>query len=83
MQVRSGATQIAEIEAKEILRAYGFNVLEGHLARTTEEAVDIADRIGYPGGAEDFLAGHHSQIRLRRGAHQSRQRRTGARRLST
>ena len=48
MQARSGATQIAEIEAKEILRAYGFNVLEGHLARTTDEAVDIADRIGYP-----------------------------------
>jgi acetate---CoA ligase (ADP-forming) len=48
MQVRSGATQIAEIEAKDILRAYGFNVLEGHVARTSEEAVDIADRSGYP-----------------------------------
>jgi acetate---CoA ligase (ADP-forming) len=48
MQTRSGATQIAEIEAKDILRAYGFNVLEGHVARTSEEAVDIADRIGYP-----------------------------------
>jgi acetyl coenzyme A synthetase (ADP forming)-like protein len=48
MQVRSGITQMAEIEAKEILRAYGFNVLEGHLARTADEAVDIADRIGYP-----------------------------------
>jgi acetyltransferase len=48
MQTRSGNTQIAEVEAKEILRAYGFDVLEGHLARTTDEAVDIADRIGYP-----------------------------------
>jgi acetyltransferase len=48
MQTRSGAPQIAEIEAKEILRAYGFNVLEGHLARTAEEAVDIAERIGFP-----------------------------------
>jgi acetate---CoA ligase (ADP-forming) len=48
MQIRSGATQVAEIEAKEILRAYGFNVLEGHLARTADEAVDVADRIGYP-----------------------------------
>lgn len=48
MQERSGASQMAEIEAKEILRAYGFNVLEGHLARATDEAVDIADRIGYP-----------------------------------
>ena len=48
MQTRSGATQVAEIEAKEILRAYGFNVLEGHMARTADEAVDIADRTGYP-----------------------------------
>jgi acetyltransferase len=48
MQTRSGATQIAEVEAKEILRAYGFNVLEGHLARSADEAVDLADRIGYP-----------------------------------
>lgn len=48
MQTRSGTTQIAEVEAKEILRAYGFNVLEGHLARTSEEAIDLADRIGYP-----------------------------------
>jgi acetyltransferase len=48
VQLRSGVTQMAEIEAKEILRAYGFNVLEGHLGRTPEEAVDIADRIGYP-----------------------------------
>jgi acetyltransferase len=48
MQTRSGATQIAEIEAKDILRAYGFNVLEGHLARLSDDAVDIADRIGYP-----------------------------------
>lgn len=48
MQIRSGATQVAEIEAKEILRAYGFNVLEGRLARTTDEAVETADRIGYP-----------------------------------
>jgi acetyltransferase len=48
MQMRSGATQMAEIEAKEILRAYGFNVLEGHLARHSDEAVDIAERIGYP-----------------------------------
>jgi acetyltransferase len=48
MQTRSGNSQIAEIEAKEILRAYGFNVLEGHLARTADEAVDISDRIGHP-----------------------------------
>jgi acetyltransferase len=48
MQARSGAAQIGEIEAKEILRAYDFNVLAGQLARTADESVDIAERIGYP-----------------------------------
>jgi acetate---CoA ligase (ADP-forming) len=48
MQMRTGGTQLGEVEAKEILRAYDFNVLDGHLARTTDEAVEIADRIVYP-----------------------------------
>jgi len=47
-QERTGVTQIGEVEAKEILRAYDFNVLGGQLAQTADEAVDIADRIGYP-----------------------------------
>jgi acetyltransferase len=48
MQLRSGVAQIGEVEAKEILRAYDFNVLGGQLARTGDEAVDIAERITYP-----------------------------------
>jgi acetate---CoA ligase (ADP-forming) len=47
-QARSGAAQMGEVEAKEILRAYDFNVLPGQLARTGDEAVEIAERIGYP-----------------------------------
>jgi acetyltransferase len=47
-QIRGGVTQIGEVEAKEVLRAYDFNVLAGHLARNADEAVEIADRIGYP-----------------------------------
>ena len=47
-QLRGGVVQIGEVEAKEILRAYEFNVLEGHLARTGDEAVELAERIGYP-----------------------------------
>jgi acetate---CoA ligase (ADP-forming) len=47
-QLRSGTSQVGEVEAKDILRAYEFNVLEGHLARTADDAVEIADRIGYP-----------------------------------
>jgi acetyltransferase len=47
-QERTGVTQIGEVEAKEILRAYDFNVLGGQLAQTGDEAVEIAERIGYP-----------------------------------
>ncbi|HEX5398033.1 MAG TPA: acetate--CoA ligase family protein [Verrucomicrobiae bacterium] len=47
-QARSGGAQMGEVEAKEILRAYDFNVLAGQLARTGDEAVEIAERIGYP-----------------------------------
>jgi acetyltransferase len=47
-QMRSDIQQVGEVEAKEILRAYDFNVLDGFLARSAAEAVDAADRIGYP-----------------------------------
>jgi acetyltransferase len=47
-QERSGSVQMGEVEAKEILRAYDFNVLGGQLARTGDEAVEFAERIGYP-----------------------------------
>lgn len=40
--------QLTEAESKEILKAYGFRVPEGILARTSEEAVAAAGRIGYP-----------------------------------
>ncbi len=45
---RSGLQQVGEVEAKEILRAYEFNILDGALARTADEAVEVANRIGYP-----------------------------------
>jgi acetyltransferase len=45
---RSGIQQVGEVEAKEILRAYDFKILEGQLARTADEAVEVATRIGYP-----------------------------------
>lgn len=48
MQIRSGQTQVTEVEAKDILRAYEFNILDGHLARNADEAVELAERIGYP-----------------------------------
>jgi acetyltransferase len=45
---RIGRKEIGEVDAKDILRAYDFNVLPGSVARTAEEAVAISDRIGYP-----------------------------------
>ena len=47
-QRHSGQAQVSEIDAKQVLKAYGLNVLEGHLANSAEAAVEIADRIGYP-----------------------------------
>jgi acetyltransferase len=47
-QHRIGRIQVNEVDAKEIMEAYGFNVQPGQLARTDEEAVAVAERIGYP-----------------------------------
>jgi len=40
--------QVGEVEAKQILRAYDFNVPDGHVANSPEEAVEVATRIGFP-----------------------------------
>lgn len=47
-QLKTNYIQMGEVEAKEILRAYDFNVPDGHVANTPEEAVEIAERIGFP-----------------------------------
>jgi acetyltransferase len=41
-------TLLTEIEAKEVLAAYGIPVVTTVAARTVEEAVAAAERIGYP-----------------------------------
>lgn len=46
--LRTKRTHIGDIKAKQILSAYGFRIPEGHLASTTEEAVEAAEQIGYP-----------------------------------
>ncbi len=45
---RIGRLQLNEVKAKAILKAYGFKIPPGQLAVTSEEAVEIAERIGYP-----------------------------------
>ncbi|MCP4024218.1 MAG: CoA-binding protein [Desulfobacteraceae bacterium] len=43
-----GKTTLGEIDGCEILKCYGFNTLKMKLAKTKDEAVDIAEKIGYP-----------------------------------
>ncbi len=45
---RIGRLQLSEVKSKTILKAYGFKIPRGQLAISTEEAVEIAERIGYP-----------------------------------
>jgi len=46
--LRTGQYQVGEAQAKAILRAYDFDVPPGHLAMNVEEAIEVAERIGYP-----------------------------------
>ena len=45
---RTGNIQIGEADAKKILKAYGFAVPNGGLCRSSEQAVEMSDYIGYP-----------------------------------
>lgn len=45
---RNGLLAINEVKGKDILSAYGFKIPKGALAASAEEAVEIAERIGYP-----------------------------------
>jgi len=46
--IRSGQLQVGEAAAKDILRAYDFEVPPGSLAMDVEQAIDTAERIGFP-----------------------------------
>ena len=41
-------TILTEFESKEILAAYGIPVIAGSIAKNAEEAVEFAEKIGYP-----------------------------------
>jgi acetyltransferase len=45
---RSARTIVSELDAKELLKAYGIPVVETQLAVNADEAVKAADEIGYP-----------------------------------
>ncbi len=44
----NGRTFIPEVETIDILKAYGLPVPQGNLATSEDEAVNVADSIGYP-----------------------------------
>ena len=46
--IKTNYLEVGEVEAKEILRAYDFNVPEGAVSHNPDEAVEIAQRIGFP-----------------------------------
>jgi acetyl coenzyme A synthetase (ADP forming)-like protein len=47
--VRSeGRLKVGDAEARQILRAYGFTIPKSELAREPEEAVSMAEALGYP-----------------------------------
>ena len=46
--VKSGQLQVGEAAAKDILRAYNFTVPPGQLATDAEQAIETAEKVGYP-----------------------------------
>ena len=44
----SGRTILTEFEAKQVLAAYGIPTVQTEVARSPGEAVELADRLGYP-----------------------------------
>lgn len=46
--IRSGQLQLGEAQAKSILRAYNFNVPPGAEAATADEAIEVAEKVGFP-----------------------------------
>ena len=46
--LKKGRTYLGELEGRELLSCYGFTVLPMDLAKTADEAVRLADEMGYP-----------------------------------
>ena len=46
--LRQGIYEIGEVESKEILEAYGFVTPKGSVATTPDQAVNIAQQLGFP-----------------------------------
>ncbi|MBI5772487.1 MAG: bifunctional acetate--CoA ligase family protein/GNAT family N-acetyltransferase [Verrucomicrobia bacterium] len=45
---KAGRTLLTEVESKDILRAFGIPTVETHVAFTEDDAVKLAEKIGFP-----------------------------------
>ncbi len=45
---RTGRLSLGEVKSKDILKAYGFRILDGRLTVSPEQAVEIARFLGFP-----------------------------------
>jgi len=48
MYRRMGNVQVGEVDAKKVLKAYGFSVPEGALCISSGQAIEVAEWAGYP-----------------------------------
>lgn len=46
--IETGNTILGELDGAELLKCYGFNALSGNIAKSEDEAIDIAEKIMYP-----------------------------------
>jgi acetyltransferase len=46
--IKEGRTILGELDGNEILKCYGFNTLPMELSKTKEDAVKIAEKMGFP-----------------------------------
>lgn len=46
--IGKGMREVGELDAKEILKAYGFETPAGALAETADKAVSLSEELGYP-----------------------------------
>ena len=70
-----GHDVLTESTSKALLEAYEIPVAKAYVARREDDAVELAQRIGFPVAMKVFLSGHHAQDGCRRRRTQSGQRR--------
>ena len=76
-----GRLGLGDFEARDVMEAYGFRLTRSGLAKTADEAVEMAIQDRLSGGHEDRQPGHPAQERHRRGEARRERCHPGARYL--